>query len=79
MTQPKNEPRGPGLECPECDYLIAVSIPMLLNGRIICSQCGTVFHVEQETSGDTLAVLGKLWNGIEEAEKHQKAAMPDKN
>ena len=65
--------RKPGLKCPRCQFLIEISIPMLLSGQpIFCNQCYLRLSVDQKKSKDALKSVHQLDLGLKKAEKHKK-------
>lgn len=61
-----------GLPCPQCSFLIPVTMDMLLKAAfqpIRCPNCGLQLRVDAEKSKESLDDLRKLREGIRAAEE----------
>ena len=72
---PKPYMQKPGLVCPRCQFLIEMSLPMLLAGEsIFCRQCYLKLTVNQKESQGTLDAVRKLDTNLKKAKKCKKIA-----
>ncbi len=56
----------PGLTCPECGFLIELSIPKLLGcDEFICAGCGLVITLDRQSSRESMEALNQLQVAIE--------------
>ena len=61
-------PLAPGLDCPQCDARLTVTIQMLLSGSPVrCYACGLVLRVDREESRECLDRLAELKSAIDRA------------
>lgn len=64
-----------GLNCPECQAKIPITMQTLLSGEsIVCANCGLELTVDQEQSKASLDELKKLNDALTKAEQIQKSA-----
>lgn len=64
--------KKPGLQCPRCQFLIEISLPMLLSGQpIFCNQCYLRLNIDQGKSKQALDAVHKLNLGLKKAEEHK--------
>ena len=67
MNELKN--KRPGLKCPECDFLIEISIPQLLSqDDFRCPGCGLILSLERASSRESLEALSQIQVAIENLE-----------
>lgn len=63
----KDSGRPPGLECPNCGYLIQLTIPILLSRRsIYCTACGLELKPDPKASGESLEILARFHERLSE-------------
>ena len=76
MNPSQQAGRPPGLECPDCSYLIPISMDMLLYGRAVyCGKCGLKLTIDQEASAQGLRALSTLKEAMDKAEKLKQEAL----
>ena len=62
---PQSEQR-PGLPCPECGFLIELSIPQLLRDHnFMCAGCGLVLALDRQESRTSMQALSQLQVAID--------------
>lgn len=67
--EPEPQMYDPGLDCPQCNYRIKISMEMLLGGdAIICPRCNLNLHVNQQESKSCLNEVKKVHEAIQAAE-----------
>lgn len=65
--------RPTGFPCPECKFIMKVTIEQLLYGkRIECPSCGLVLSVNKEKSKKSLKLLQDLHVAIKNVESMKK-------
>jgi uncharacterized paraquat-inducible protein A len=62
-----------GVPCPECNFTIPTTMPMLLSGEpIVCPMCGLALHIDREKSADSLKLICNLYEATQQVETAQK-------
>ncbi|RZM77262.1 hypothetical protein [Leptolyngbya iicbica] len=62
-----------GVPCPECDFSIPTTLPILLSGEpIVCPMCGLALHVDTEKSADSLKLIRNLHEATQQVEETKK-------
>jgi len=62
-----------GVPCPECNFVIPTTIPMLLSGEpIVCPMCGLALHVDAEKSAQSLQLVRNLHEATQQVDKTKK-------
>lgn len=65
--QPTNQN---GVPCPECNFTIPTTMPMLLSGEpIVCPMCGLALQVDRETSAESLKLISNLHEATQQVEE----------
>ncbi len=68
--QPANPSTTPGVPCPDCNFRIPVTIPMLLmNDAIFCNSCGLKLSIDREQSEEGLKLLQNLNEAVEKVNR----------
>ena len=50
-----------GIPCPECNFVIPTTMPMLLSGEpIVCPMCALTLHIDVEKSASSLKLIRQL-------------------
>lgn len=66
MTQQNEPAKKQGLVCPECKFLIELSITKLLSIEdVFCPGCGLVLTIDRAASRDSMEALNNLNVAIE--------------
>lgn len=55
----------PGLNCPECNFKITISIEQLVSGSsVICPSCGLKLEIDNQKSKPAINAVKKLDNAL---------------
>ena len=59
-----------GVPCPECNFAIPITMPMLLSGEpIVCPMCALALHIDVEKSADSLKFIRELHEATQKVEE----------
>lgn len=59
-----------GIPCPECNFVIPTTMPMLLSREpIVCPMCGLALHVDAEKSAESLKLVRQLHEATQQVEE----------
>lgn len=55
-----------GVPCPECNFVIPITMPMLLSGDpIVCPMCALTLHIDEEKSARSLNIIRQLYEATQ--------------
>jgi len=62
-----------GVPCPECNFVIPTTLPMLLSAApIVCPMCGLALHLDAEKSAASLQLVRQLHEATQQVEATRK-------
>ena len=71
-----SDPSRTGLPCPECGYVIPMTMELLLTQETFyCTSCGLELTLNRQQSQETLDALARLDEQLAEAERLKRQAL----